>query len=71
MTSFPDTPESAGTAPDGLFVVHGELLSSEAWQEIDGFAVPPQGALGADEWAGLGWDELTDVPPPVLRPLRD
>lgn len=58
-------------APDGLLVVHGELLASSAWEAVDGIAA--LGTADADADAGYDWetgfDVIADVPSPAHGPV--
>lgn len=69
MTIPASEPLPDPAAPDGLLVVHGEILSSEAWETVFGSAV--LGALGAGfdpgieyEWEA-GMDVIADIPAPA------
>ncbi|MGP3535666.1 hypothetical protein ACTU3I_12790 [Microbacterium sp. RD1] len=65
--SSPDYSDAASTsAPDGLLVVHGELMASNDWELVDGI-----GAGGSDfghvadaDLGDLAWDGW-DLPAPA------
>jgi hypothetical protein len=70
MTSSADETAAAPSVPDGLFRVHGEIITSDAWLEIEGWSaadlgdrpLPPAPATAAADWDE--WQELVDAPAP-------